>query len=227
MRIDRINIYKVLLPFSGEFSHSIRKRLYSNNIVVELICRNGEIVSYGEGAPRSYVTGETQESAITSIKELVAKDLFPWDLHNILQIWDFIDSLPDERGNNAAICCIEMALLEALAEKENKGILDYFPGDFYSDTIYYGAAIPLSSRERIIEVCRLIKKMAINKLKLKLGEDPGQNKIAFNIVSGIFNEDYDLKVDINGAWNLKLALDHLPVLLENNVKIVGTAYGAR
>ena len=103
VRIDKINLYKVLLPFSVTFSHSIRKRLFTKNIVVEIISDNGEVKGYGEGAPRSYVTGETQESAADGVQNLIGKSEFPWELNDVSQIWDFVDDLPEGKKYNSAI----------------------------------------------------------------------------------------------------------------------------
>jgi len=55
MRIDHISIYPVLLPFSSEFSHSLRKRYSVKNIIVQVVAEQSEINGYGEGAPRSFV----------------------------------------------------------------------------------------------------------------------------------------------------------------------------
>ncbi len=69
MRIHEVKIYQVTLPFLDEFSHSVRTRSSAKNIVVEVIADHGKIKGYGEGAPRSYVTGETQQSVTRSIKK--------------------------------------------------------------------------------------------------------------------------------------------------------------
>lgn len=220
MRIDLINVYKVLLPFSGEFSHSIRKRLFSNNIVVEIISEDKDINGYGEGAPRSYVTGETQDKAADSIVNLISIGDFPWELDSVDNIWDFVDSLPNGKGNNAAICSLEMALLDILAKREKNSVSEYFSQDFYVNTIHYGGGIPLGSPERVEVICSLIKRMGINKLKLKMGKDIEQNRTSLEVLSDIFNKDYDLKVDVNGAWNQKEGYDHMPMLREYNVKVV-------
>jgi L-alanine-DL-glutamate epimerase-like enolase superfamily enzyme len=79
MRIHEVKIYQITLPFLDEFSHSIRKTSSAKNIVVEVIADHGEIKGYGEGAPRSYVTGETQQSVTRSIKKIIEKNSFPWD----------------------------------------------------------------------------------------------------------------------------------------------------
>ena len=222
MQIDKVNVYKVLLPFTGDFTHSLRKRSSVKNIVAEVIAEHGKIKGYGEGAPRSYVTGESQESAARSIKGFIKQNNFPWELHDVSQIWEFVDSLSNGKEHNSAICAIETALLDALGKNQNKYIIDYFPKDFRTGKICYGATIPMDNKERITEICRLIKKMKIkiNKLRIKIGKDFDQNKEIIDTVSHMFIGNYDLRVDINGAGDRELALKQLQLMKEYKVSVI-------
>jgi len=220
MEIDRVNIHKVTLPFFGDFSHSLKKGASANNIVVEIVADQGEKKGYGEGAPRLYVTGESQENATHSIRDFLLRDAFPWRLNDVSQVLDLVDSLPDGREHNAAICALEMSLLDLLGKKQHKSVLEYFPQDFFCDTIYYGAALPLATKQRIVEIGQSIKKMGINRLKLKMGKDFAQNQQAIEALSSVFGYDYDLKVDINGVWDCDLAFQHIPLIKEYKVKVI-------
>jgi len=220
MRIEQLKVHKISLPFSGDFSHSRKKGSSANNIIVEVIANQGETKGYGEGAPRRYVTGESQESVIKTINHLLQEDSFPWELNDVSQIWDFVDRLPDRKEHNSAICALEMALLDALGKSQDINIIEYFPKDFSSNTIYYGATIPLANNQRIIEVCRLIKNMKINKLRLKMGKDFEQNKEAIETMRLFFGDDYDLRIDLNGAWDYETAYNHIPLIKKYNVKVV-------
>ena len=87
MNINKVNIYKISLSFTGDFSHSRKKGSSANNIIVEVIADKGKINGYGEGAPRLYVTGESQESVTKSINYFLQKDYtgiyhFPRNSHN-------------------------------------------------------------------------------------------------------------------------------------------------
>ena len=93
MKIDQISIYPIVLPFSSEFSHSLRKRYSVKNIIVQVVAEQGGINGYGEGAPRSFVTGESQESVVRSITGFIQLDNFPWALDDVSQIWNFVDGL--------------------------------------------------------------------------------------------------------------------------------------
>ena len=220
MRIDKISIYPVLLPFSSEFSHSLRKRYSVKNIIVQVVAQQGKIKGYGEGAPRSFVTGESLESAARSIHGFVTLDNFPWELNHVSQIWHFIDGLIQGKVHNAAVCALETALLDALGKNQGRNIIDYFPKDFMTNKVYYGSALPLAGKQRIVEICQLIKKMKVKKLKLKLGKDLSQNKEILEAVRTIFGKDCDIKVDINCVWDYALALKHLSLIKDYRIKVI-------
>jgi len=220
MKINKVNIYKISLPFAGDFSISRKKGPSANNIVVEVVADKGEIKGYGEGAPIRFVTGETQESAAKSANRFVQKNSFPWKLDTVSQIWDFIDSLPKGKEDNAAICAIETALLDALGKIQNKPIINYFSKDFYTGAVYYGAAIPLGNKSRIMELCELIKKLKINQLRIKMDNNFEQNREAVETVKLLFGDDYDLRIDPNGVWDRDLAFKHITLIKKYKVKIV-------
>jgi muconate cycloisomerase len=223
MKIDEINIYRILVPFSVEFCHSLKKgssATFAKNVIVEVIAERGEIKGYGEGTPRPYVTGETQESVNKSINCFLQQDSFPWELNDVSQIWNFVDGLHNGKKHNSAICALEISLLDALGKTQDKSILEYLPQDFFNDTIYYGVGVPIADKQRVMDICQLIKKMKIKKLKLKMGQDFAENREIIETVSSIFGHDYDLKIDLNGAWNRDLAFEHIPLIEEYNVKVV-------
>jgi len=223
MKIDQINIYKILIPFSVSFSHSLKKgssATFAKNIVTEVIAEQGKIRGYGEGAPRRYVTTESPERGTKHVSNFVQKDTFPWKLNDVSQIWHFVDSLPNGKMHNSAICALEMSLLDALGKSQNRYIIEYFPKGFYTNKVYYGAGIPLDNKQTIMEICRLIKKMKIKRVKLKMGKNFTQNKETIETVSSVLEKDYDIKIDINGVWDRELAFKHIPIIKKYRVKVV-------
>lgn len=220
MIIDQINIYKVTLPFSVDFRHARKRRPSVENVIVEIIADQGDIKGYGEGAPRPYVTSETQESASRSVGHFLRKDSFPWELNEVWQIWDFVDSLPNSRDSNSAICAIEMSLLDTLGRLQKRSTVDYFSKDFYLNKVQYGASIPLADMERIAEICRLIGKIGISQLRLKMGQDFQHNSDIFEAVKLFFGDNLGLRVDSNAAWDIALACEHIPLIEAHKVKVV-------
>lgn len=220
MIINQIHIHEILLPFSNNFSHSRKEGTAAKNVIVEIISEQGRVKGYGEGAPRPYVTGETQQSVTRAITDFLQDDSFPWQLNDISQIWNFVDGLPHGKAYNSAICALETSLLDALGKSQGKSVIEYFPKDFYSAKIYYGAGIPLCNRVRMREMCRTIKRMKINKVKLKMGKDFTQNKETIEIARQVFGDNDDLKIDVNGAWDNELALEHVALIRDNKISVV-------
>ncbi|MBW2344337.1 MAG: hypothetical protein JRF53_10075 [Deltaproteobacteria bacterium] len=220
MVIDRVKVYKTSLPFSGAFSHSRSTKTSAENIVVEVIAEKGGIKGYGEGAPRPGVTGESQESAMDSLGLFIRQGSFPWELNDILQIWDFVDGLPEGKEHNAAICALEMALLDLLGKLQGLSIIQYFPQDFFANRVRYGAMITLEDKEKILKMCNLIKGVGINHLKMKLGKDFQQNKTSLEVIKQVFGDDYVLRIDANNAWDFNSAQKLLPLIKEYNIRFV-------
>ena len=220
MRIDSVNVYSISLPFIREFSISRLTDLCSNIIVVEVIADQGGIKGYGEGVPAEFITGETPQSAVKSVRLFGQNGFFPWELNDVSQIWNFIDNLPNGKEYNAAICACEMSLLDALGKKQKKSVIDYFPDEFFSPEICYGATIPLGNKLRIMEFCELIRKLKINQLRVKMDRDFAKNRDAVETVKLVFGDDCDLRIDPNGVWDRDLAFKHIPLIKKYNVKVV-------
>jgi len=220
MKIDGFKIHRVSLPFATSFSHSLRKRTSVNNIIVEIIADGGQTKGYGEGAPRSYVTGETPAGVTRCITGLLDEASFPWELNEVSQIWRFVDSVTAKKERNVAICALEMALLDTLGKFQHTHILEYFPHDYYTHQISYGAAFPLAEADKIRDLCRLAQKMQMTNLKLKLGKVFSENESMLRVIRSQFGKAYDLKVDVNGVWDRQIAGRHVDLIKEYNVKVV-------
>ena len=220
MKIEQVKTYKISLPFLMDISHSLTKSASAQNIVVEIVADGGKIKGYGEGAPRDYVTGGSQQEAVENIQQIIRNDPFPWELHEASQIWDFIDGLSDNKRTNPAICALEMALLDALGKAQERNIIKFFSHDFLRSKVYYGCGLPLAAKEKLTAMGHRIKKLEINKIKLKMGGILEKNQEAFEIIHRVFDGDYDLKIDVNCAWGDELALRHIPLLKKYHVKVV-------
>jgi L-alanine-DL-glutamate epimerase-like enolase superfamily enzyme len=220
MRIDKINIFKIVLPFKGDFSISRKRGLSSRIVVVEVIANKDVIKGYGEGVPIEFVTGETPERTINSIRRFIKENRFPWELDDVSQVWDFVDAFPTGKKNNAAICAIELGLLDALGKHQHTSVIDYFPKGYCVGKVHYGAPITLGSTERNIEICRWIKEIGIKHVRIKMGKDFDQNRTALETAVSALGNGCELRIDPNGVWNRDLAFRHLPLIETYKVNVV-------
>jgi muconate cycloisomerase len=220
MKISAINAYKVTLPFKFSFSHSQKNATSVDNIVVEILTYEQELRGYGEGGPRPYVTGETQDGAISSVKSLCLHESFPWKLNDVRQIMNFIDSTSGGKQHNSTLCALEIALLDILARDEGQNVLHYLPSDHLTEEILYGATVPISDQATVFKICKMLQRLDINEVRLKMGTDFDQNQGALEASRQVLGFDCDLRVDVNGRWDLDLAKQHLPLLVSHGVSVL-------
>ena len=220
MKISSINVYKITLPFRFTFSHSQKDATSVDNIVVEILTSEDELRGYGEGGPRPYVTGETQDTAVKAIELLCRDGCFPWKLDHVNQIWAFLESVTGVKSRNAALCALEMALLDLLGRIENKNVLQYLPTDYATNNIRYGGAVPIADKNMVLAMCTKIKRFDIRDVRLKMGRDFQQNRTAIETLREVLGLDCDVRVDVNGDWDLSLTKKHLPLLSSHGVSVL-------
>ncbi|HEY5619578.1 MAG TPA: enolase C-terminal domain-like protein [Vicinamibacterales bacterium] len=113
VHIRQFRFDTLAIPFKVAFRHASAERAETSSVWVEAVSDDG-VVGHGESCPRSYVTGETIESARAffsrheaSLRER-AVDL------DSLRAW--MDERSEELDRNpAAWCAIELAILDLLA----------------------------------------------------------------------------------------------------------------
>ena len=220
MQVESVRVYRITLPFQGHFAISRLDGRSSTRIVVEVTADQGRVKGYGEAVPVEFVTGETPESVMKDVTSYVSGGSFPQHLTDVFQIWDFVERLPDGREHNAALCAIEMALLDALGKEQRRSVLDYLPQQWATPCIHYGASITLGDRGRIEQLCRMIQSIGMRHLRIKMGSDFEQNKTALETVWEVFGPDCEKRVDPNGVWDFDLAMRHLPLLTKYRVRII-------
>src|SRR5580698_10185683 len=67
MRIASLELYRVAVPLKRVVKHASFERSVSENLVVRVTLSDG-VAGYGEGVPRSYVTGETLETTFAALE---------------------------------------------------------------------------------------------------------------------------------------------------------------
>jgi L-alanine-DL-glutamate epimerase-like enolase superfamily enzyme len=171
------------------FEHAAASRTEAEGIIVRLELTDGR-VGYGETHPRVYVTGETLESVMDDIAQVLwprfcesPGDPLPLEWHG--------------RCIQSAACAVDLAWADAQGQ--------------FSGPMDNGARVSgvLGSRDadRTAKRLRLMRWFGLRdfKLKLGLGEAEDQNNIQVvteRLGRAIRSGKCSLRVDVNGAWSL-------------------------
>lgn len=121
MRIERLDVTSLEIPFKLSFKHASADRAKMASVWVEAYANHGELIGYGEGCPREYVTGENLKSAFDWINHhhhSIVNDITCMESlrHWVLKHEQTIDKAP------AAWCAVELALLDLLGKSEGQSL---------------------------------------------------------------------------------------------------------
>lgn len=238
MRVQQITLHHVEVPLRKAIRHASHERDTSDNLIVAVTLADGT-VGYGEGVPRSYVTGETIESTFDALGHFdVARHLGdPSDFVQVVRRLETLalpETLADPRGmnGNAARCALELALLDAYGRAfgrpvsdalvivaEGKGRVRARP----SSVRYSGAITAENPRKERISAWKM-RIYGFRQVKVKVGVAGQDDAARLRIFRRILGRGMDLRIDANEAWPASDLLDrvrpltpYLPSALEQPV----------
>ncbi len=226
MQLKQLSAVCVRLPFRFSFGHSLASRKSSLNLLVQAVIEDHSgrtFTGYGESVPRDYVTGETVEGALRSIRDdyapyLVKKTLdSPLDAIAVLQ-QAFNNFGLDERARGASWCAVELAVLDAVARANNLSVASVLsaydavkpsqPGRGASSTATissfaaYGGVVPFSGKSALIGILLFFRAYGFKTVKMKVGRNWDEDLARLRLARKIMGDDAVLRIDANCAWTV-------------------------
>ena len=189
------------------FVHGLKNRKCTESLIVRAVSDEG-VVGYGEGTPRPYVTGESQEKSLKYIKDVLWPIVGKTDYADIgtggdptEELFKIGGNLPDIKTPgiiawNAAICAIELALIDCLLKKRRKPLstlLKPIRGE-----VFYDGVIGCGSTSKTARIAEQYKTLGLKRLKIKVGRKYGKEHI--ESIRRIVGGDCQLRLDANGAY---------------------------
>jgi muconate cycloisomerase len=226
MGLDRIEGFHVALPLKKAIKHASHQRTLSDSLIVRVRLDDGTI-GFGEGVPRSYVTGETIETALEALetaqlaRQLGSPTTFEAAVDRIASI-----RLPSIQGDprgmfgNAARCAAELALLDAYGRRFGRSLSDavrqLLAGRTYlrdkpGPVRYSGAITAEGARKERISAWKM-RIYGFHQVKVKVGV-PGQDDPSrLRQMRRILGKSTDLRIDANEAWSADELLERVDPL---------------
>lgn len=210
MKIEDVVVWPVDIPLRFAFKHALAQRTTSESIIVKMTFDNS-VYGYGEALPRRYVTGESVASCITAIRRLIIPRLAGLEFTGIDDVKAAIFALHEEpavAASPAAICAIELALLDAVARSKQQTLYQLLGRSRKVERIRYSMVLGSSSLKTLRKLTWITRLMGIDHIKLKVGDSIEENEAAIRLVRQI-HRHATLRVDANCAWTVESALRHL------------------
>jgi L-alanine-DL-glutamate epimerase-like enolase superfamily enzyme len=227
MQVTKLIVRQVHIPLRKPIRHASFERAATENLIVECHLKNG-IIGYGEGVPREYVTGETIDDAVDTIRraDLAAlRAASPENLEEAITAAERIrlapasspprtggsdgGAGPDDRGirTNAARCAVELAYLDAACRAFEKPLGEVTrlaqPGLYEPKRqVRYSAAITSATGWKLRLQALVRKWYGFRQCKVKVGI-AGQDDVGrLRIIRKLMGRSMELRLDANEAWKV-------------------------
>ena len=199
MRIERLDVFTFPIPFKVVFRHSSAKRDRAENIIVVARSECGR-VGYGEGCPRSYVTGETLQSSAAFIQQ--HEETIIGKVQDIDGLKTWIDA---NRGaidqNPAAFCAVELALLDLFGKIAERPIEDVLGIPRLSGIYRYSAVLGDAPYLAYWWQFRRYWGRGFRDFKVKVSGDPGRDRRKISAFRKKKDPALRVRLDANNLWN--------------------------
>ncbi|MCS6894084.1 MAG: hypothetical protein NZO16_05925 [Deltaproteobacteria bacterium] len=219
MKIRKIKLLALHIPFKAEFSHASKKRTSTETLICAVETSNH--IGFGEGCPRDYVTSEDYGTAKNFFSIIIA-DIPELDSFQTLK--EFVKKNQHVIDKNpAAWCAIETALLDVLAKERQvsvRGLL-FNPEEsrqlvanqrFIRCTAVFGISSDKGSVKRFVD---RYKQLGFVDFKIKITGKLSQDLYLIQSINDLVPNSR-IRIDANNLWeNEKLALNYLGVVREN------------
>jgi muconate cycloisomerase len=220
MHIRQLTAYLVRLPLKRAFRHASAARRESDNLLVRCELAGGT-VGWGEGVPRSYVTGETPAGCLDQLARTPLTDQLSADCDSWPEVVRLCEGFrprvehDDPRGchGNALRCAVELSILDAFGRlfgeplgaaartcEPARPILSSRP------VVQYSAVID-SGHSGLLRKALARRLYGFGHCKVKVGAAGDDDAARLRTIRRGLGARMDLRLDANEAWRSAEAAD--------------------
>ena len=235
MHIHRITAFQLPIALRKPVRHASHERFANDTLIIRCVMNDGS-VGWGEGLPRTYVTGESIETAWRHLEATDFSLLREQTFLDSVQLATAIDQFrlsgvkPDpgiqvrECFGNSVRCALELAILDSACRVENISIgqlIEKLPGtesivSTRKEAFYSGAITSMSPFRQIVSALKM-RLFAFRTVKVKVGAAGIHDEACLKRVRRIVGRHVDLRLDANEAWRCEEVCSKMQPFLKYNV----------
>ncbi len=234
MRISELIAYIVKLPLRREIKHASYSRRDSANLLVRCRLADGT-EGWGEGVPRSYVTGETPDGALeqlsrTPLAEQLHGDCTGWpDVLRLCEAFQPPLADGDQRGctANALRCAVELSVLDAFGKVFGDSLSEvtrqFAPAEplrTTKDVVQYSTGIMSENPRKEWFSALKMRVYGFAQCKVKVGVKGADDVARLRTIRKWLGRRMDVRVDANEAWSPTDAVSRIEELLPFKITCV-------
>lgn len=194
----KLVLNQIAIPFRVKFRHASAERSETSSLWVEAISESS-LIGYGESCPRSYVTGESLESAQSFFSQ--HQDAICNEITSLSTLRAWAAKHQNELNSNpAAWCAIELSILDLLAKQENMSIEHFLNMPALHGSFQYSAVLGDASIDTFKLSAEQYFQQGFTDFKLKLSGNIKRDKEKITVIRELKKNDIRIRVDANNLW---------------------------
>lgn len=198
MRIGKLEVHSIDIPFKTSFRHASADRSNTAGILVLAEAEDGSVSGYGESCPREYVTGESMDTVRAFFSR--HRDTLMAEIDGLPSLLQWMASNHTEvEDNPAAWCAIELALLDLLGRTNNQSFEAMLSLPGIVGPFTYSAVLGDGSAAAFEKQARQYIQTGFRDFKIKLSGDIDTDRGKISCLSS-FGQQIRLRADANNLW---------------------------
>lgn len=214
MKITEVHIAQLTIPLIRPFITAVRRTECVNDVVVMIKTDRG-LVGYGSAASTPAITGDSTESIIKTIKNILAPPLIGRsiaELNLLLQM-----NSQNTPGNTSAKAAIDIALHDIFAQYCGLPLYKVLGGN--TNSITSCITISLKACDEMVKDAIDLVNQGYRTLKIKLGLNPVEDIERVRAIRQGVGNDITLLVDANQGWSCENALKVIAAFKQQQLNI--------
>ena len=211
MKLHSITLSQVSIPLRLQFAQANSSARHSNSVLIKVETATG-VSGYGEACPRTYVTGEDVESVFADLTGLQSL-LYEYEFAEPADIQALVCYELPRHAGPAAVCALELALLDALAKENNRSVCQLL-GHALPEELAYAGVVPFGKIESLRPV---LSRFRFQEVKFKATGNLPESLDRVAQLQDIYGPHVRIRLDANCGWTLAEARQHIPALTDAGV----------
>ena len=231
MKIEAIHIHEYQKSFNLQFSSSHLTRTKPDSLIVKFDFDTG-LTGLGETTPRPYVTGETLETVVQTLRMWASAVLFSTEVNTIGDVTRLLSKLKemciqrDVHNYLNALTVVDLALIDALG-KQLIMSAGQLLGPKIREHIPYAVSVPFLTLEEIEALYPVFAPFKIGFIKVLLGNDDTYNLEKVKLIRSLLGDEVVLQAEINGYWTFDQAVTTLKRIEPYHISAIEQPFSAK
>ena len=234
MRIHSLTAFEVPVRLKKPVRHASHERHHNDTLIIRCELRDGS-VGWGEGLPRTYVTGESIDSVWRHLTAAdfasLADNAFDGPLDAVTTLDDFrLPDIPADDGvvsrecfGNSVCCALELAVLDAVFRSIGLplgDLVELLPegsemAHRHEDVRYSGVITSARPMKQWMSAFKM-RLFRFAQVKVKVGAAGINDEVLLKRTRWAVGEGVDLRLDANEAWRCDEVVAKMQPLLPFN-----------